>query len=458
MKIRKNELKIYMIFCCCVFAIPILKSPLPLIAYEIFLSLYYMKQSDERIFLLFVILCLSQNILMIVFSDYFTNTTITLLMFTKEFLLYLSTMKYIFEKKIAQLTINIVDIMVLLFLGYCLLIIMLKGGKITYHIIALRQILIPIVCYYFGMGIKADRNKINKIVIGMGISLSVIGIIIYMLPMESFWTSIGYLKYVMKQNGTTTGAFTSFYTYDFGIKLNRFVSFTAAPLATVHYLVFVLLIVHECYKKRWKVMKVVLIICIMLSISKFVIVAIAGYLVIKLYTSSRRSFNKMFFGMVLITAALFGYGYLQSYGAGLSEETVATATSNHYDSFSEGIKNATLLGNGLGTAGYNLAQYSKDIPNFDSKTIESFFATILSQLGVIGVFLFYCIITAIIIDLYKEYMRNNNRKELIVGLMLGLMITMESIFSASSIATIGSGIYFVYIGIVASDEKRLQKT
>ena len=116
----------------------------------------------------------------------------------------------------------------------------------------------------------------------------------------------------------------------------------------------------------------------------------------------------------------------------------------HMNGFVKGMSSASLFGYGLGKAGTMTGQLSGT--NGSILTAESYIGTLIAQIGIVGFAIFFIFWLYIILRLIK---RGIVRRCLISygsAIML-VSVLVESLWSESSIAIVGSGLYFVYAGI-----------
>ncbi|MBT8859585.1 hypothetical protein BTH48_09235, partial [Lactobacillus delbrueckii subsp. bulgaricus] len=108
---------------------------------------------------------------------------------------------------------------------------------------------------------------------------------------------------------------------------------------------------------------------------------------------------------------VFGYNYLTDYTAGLSANT---ATGNHFSALQNGFENMSLFGGGLGTSGFNALLYGDSAAtvktSIDTSTIESFFATLLSQVGLLGSVIYYIGVICIVRKLKMMFSETSDFK------------------------------------------------
>lgn len=425
----------------------IIKTPVIFILITYILMFYFMLKRDESTLAFFITCCLFQNIILIVFSGYFNQNTTTIVILVKEILLYVNVVFNVLLIRLKQGRIKKIDMIAFAFLLLNMFSYVFTSVDIKYQMVASRQLFIPFVCYYLGESLKLGTDgikKVNKIIISFAVILSIVGLVMYLYSPSELWGTLGYGTYIYNKTGVSAFSYANFYTYDLGVRLQRFISFTADPLATVHYLMFAVLITFELYKKRLGEVKILFSICIVLVVSKSIVIAIVCFVCVKIYTSLKYKSNKMIIKLMIAFCAVIFLWYMDN--SYMSNITTSTATSNHFGSFIYGIENSSLLGNGLGTTGFNLSADSMNIDGFDNGYAESFFAVLIAQLGWAGAIMFYGFLVYIIVSAYRKY-RNTGNQIYQVTIMLIFLMVIESLFSSSSITLIGTGLYFTYAGI-----------
>lgn len=447
-KLDKKLIYGIIILAACVMSLLVLKTSLLFILVAYVLMFYFVCRRNESTIVYFIMCCLFQNIILIVFANSFNTFSTTLVMLIKEILLYINVILNVVLVRLKQGKIKKIDLIAFAFLLLNIFSYVFRTDiQLKYQLVASRQLFIPFVCYYLGETLKLDSEGIrhfNKIILIFTGILCIVGLFMYLYSPSDLWTNLGYKTFNYNKSGSTYTSFENFYTYDFGFKLQRFISFTADPLATVHFLMFGLIIAVEFYKKRLAEVKIIIGICIVLVVSKSILIALACYIFVKYYTSLKYKSNKYFFKLLVAMGAVCFLIYM-SMGY-MNNITENTATGNHFSSFLYGLQNMSLFGKGLGTAGYNLTVNAASIDGFDNGYTESFFAVIMAQLGLIGVLLFYGFLGYIIVSCYKKYNRSREQVYL-VSLILMFLMVVESLFSSSSITLIGTGIYFTYAGL-----------
>lgn len=406
--------------------------------------IYY---GDFRTIVFFTFCIFFQNIFLIFYSPSLSSIESQLFIIFKELIVYICTFQYILKQIILKTeknkSINKICNILLVILFIMLIINILKpnaplGARIT----ASRQIALMPLCYYFGKSLSISTISLKKfylLLIRLTQILCICGLIIYILP-DTFWRDINMFDYLKNKIGTTTLELpASFYSYDLGYKMKRLVSFIAEPVATSHLIGLACISAFICFKGKFFI-KLLFIICALLCISKTLLFFSVCSIIIYIYAHIRNKKKRFFFLIMSILIAITSTIYLISHFSSMEQNT---ATGNHLLSFVYGINNATLTGNGVGTAGFNVAEMNDE---FDDGYTESFFAILVAQIGSIGTGAFYIFLFLKGICLIKEYRKNKNPYILNASIIL-LGVTFESFISASSISMLGTSLYFIIPGI-----------
>lgn len=416
-------------------------SSINLILIEGFFVIYFLRRNNERSLVFFVICTVLQNLILILCAPELTKTETQLIIILKDFFVYINACVYLVRKKIFK--IYIIDAFFYLFLLICFIHLLVNPKMIVASIASLRQFLIPFFCYYYGKSLNISRQSEKKIAdmfILISIIVCAIGIIFYFFDPEKLWMALGYEKYWANKTGNISAfSMVNFYTYDLGVRLKRFTSIFADPLAFAHFIVVGYLLTCYIYPKKLYFVKLLFLVSCVLCFSKFHVVLLAVCIFLKIYSRNRKRENKQ---TCLIVAAAFAaviFIFLISY---LNLSTTRTATGNHLTSLLEGIRSITLFGMGLGKTGWNALLYGSS--NNGKHFGESFFATISSQLGCVGIIPFYLFIICLIQNNLKYYKKS---RYTYISLILLISVGIESLVSASSISMLGSGIYFIFAGI-----------
>lgn len=423
------------------------------------LVLYLLHIYNEYTVIGFALTAVFQNIYLIIFAEYIDDGYMFILLLIKELLIYLVIIKGIYrlykEKELKKFIKN--NTKVLLLLGVlciciCVNIIKTSAGFFS-AIAAVRQLAIPFTCFLMGYFLKIDENgykKICKVIVWIAVFLTFSGIIEMILPENIVWQKLDYYTFLEKKQSTTpvllySGVTGNFYTWDFGFKLRRLVSITAEPLATAHLIFLGFLINLMCNSNIMrKKNKNYVITCIMLlggcilGFSKGTFVYLGIVILALLYHKygSHISIKKL----VVILSVIVSIAVL-AIVTHYSTATKPNAITNHLDGLLNGFRNSSLFGNGLGTAG----GATEVITGENVSNAESYFGVVLNQIGYIGMFVMIICWLRIMKLAVKKYVKYKDYHNLMyVVLMLGLSIDM--LLSESSVAVIGTGLYFILLG------------
>lgn len=447
-KVNKNVVRLVSLILLTILIIPIFRTVIPfvLLLYSIDLFLIFTKKDKWAIYF-FIMCCIMQNLVCIIFSEYLSSFETQLIVFVKELLVYGFVFVRAFKNICGYKRIRNIDIVALLFVIISLMYMFFSSVSFTAQILGWRQLAVPIMCFYFGnfASIKYEEVKdIFHFIIRVTVLLSVIGIIMYFLP-NKIWDYMGYQQFWRNKTGTNgIVTYSNFYTYDlvniFG-RLKRMVSITADPLATVHLLSIGLILMYF-NRKQYYMSKLFVIIGIVLGVSKGSLVIIVTTILVYIYCCKSTKLLKKFLWVVGVCTVVVFNSHMNECVDGL---TVNTAVGNHYSSFRYGLENMTLFGNGLGMAGYTASAMGSVI--VEKEYSESFFAVLSAQLGLVGVLLLYGFLSMICFNMAKEY-KKTKEISYVLGIACIFSIMLESVVSSSSISMLGSGVFFVVAGLI----------
>lgn len=434
---------IYTLAC---FATLFLNNALILILFEFILTMYFVFRCNKNTLIYFIFATVLQNFTLVVLSRNMSGTETSLAIFIKELAVYLCAMLFIVQQINNSKFKNIQDIIFVFFMSYAFLIsFSIAAVPMSVRITSLRQFVIPFFCFYFGCSIKLKNKedcKIDKILVFVSVIVCILGLVIYVVGNENFWINIGYRDYIYNKLGSLKNySIANFYTWDFGIKLKRFVSIFADPLACSHFLAMAFILLFYKYPHKYLLVKMLIALCMILCLSKAHLVIIFTTVFLHFYTRTKQQSIKIFYKVFLVIGFFSAFIGLTLYTNNLKENT---AIGNHFSSFLAGLRDITLLGHGLGSSGYNakLAGLTSDA----SGTSESLAATLMFQMGIIGVIAFYAFIAVIISMCAKKYLKTKN-KSIYACLVLMFSFCIESLVSASSLSMLGTGLYFVFTGL-----------
>lgn len=400
---------------------------------------------DRRTLMAFTIMTVFQNLYLIIFSASMGAVDIQLPIIMKEFIVYVIAVVFYFHCFLRRSYVGIDNILLAFLFLVLLLAVLRPGGGMGAKITALRQICIPSLCILFGNSLLLTKRKVDSYFVFFYSVIALfclLGLCIYILP-DDIWNVMNYdVYYFNKNNMLYDGSFANFYSYDFGPRLKRFVSITADPIATAHLLYFALVYLLFSFKRRYLLLKLLVIICCIFCFSKTLILMVFSTIILMGYLKIKTRKWRVIALILILVSLIFSLSIISLYLATLETNTAA---GNHLMSLMYGLNNNTLFGDGLGTAGFNVISTGGDVEH--AEATESFFAILISQIGILGTFVFYGFLIAKIYKLITLYRRYNNHYILPTTCLL-VGVTLESLVSGSSITMLGTGLYFVMSGIV----------
>lgn len=409
--------------------------------------IYFSVRNDEYSLLFFVCSILVQNLTLLIGAYKFGGTLTTLFSLSKEIMLYGCVCLYGFKNHMAKKH----TFVFILFLFLMSISFLLSDVKLFSKIISVRQLLLPFICFYFGVNIKYEEHNmenITKIIVISGIVIGVFGIIETFVIGDSIWTALPMEQYQANKGTTFTfynGVPLNYYTWDYysvvGKPLRRMVSIFVDPLMTGHYLFLGFLLADNLSfeKLRIKWVKFFLFVCSILTLCKGIYIAYIVYFVFilikKLNSRSRRI-------ALFSSIGLFAIGFVAVYSFAAKYLSTSSILI-HMNGFIDGIVNSGIIGAGLGKAGVMVQQLSGSETTL---TNESYLGVLSSQLGLVGLSVFLVFFVSIILQLLKK-IRFDVTNMCFVSIVLLSSVILESFFSESSISIVGTGIYFIYAGI-----------
>lgn len=391
----------------------------------------------------FIICTVFQNIYLIIFSGTMNGSETQAIILLKEMIIYVIAIVFIIKKIMVKP--SLLEWITLFFGIEVMYNILYISNSVGLSIVSARQIVVIFLAYYFGNAIiiQSDRDieDIINLIIIMALIVASMGLFIY-FSNDTLWDKLGYGQYIFNKTGSTRYNYVSFYTFDLGRRMKRFVSVFADPLACSHFLGLALMLLILLRKHRNLLTKTLVVFGLIFGLSKGSVVLIICMIFVSNYSKIK---SKLLKAVMLVGCVVIGT-YLLSYLTDYTESVQqASSVSNHFNSFLYGFKNMSLLGKGLDSAGYNA--YVHGAEYFDGASAESFFSVCISQMGIVGVVTIYCFMILIVKKGYALYKTYKNNYAL-VTFILGISVIIESFFSSSSISMLGTGIYFALIGIV----------
>jgi hypothetical protein len=399
-------------------------------------------KNDYDTFTALIIFIVTQNIMLIIFSNFINKTTFNILILTKELFVGLTIVIGIYYKKLKKILLgDYIAIVFLLVLGVYALI---STQNLQTRLVNFRQLSVPFLLYGFGRVIGYNKEKLFKvynIILIIGTVLFIFGLIEY-LSGDAFWVSLGIKNFTALKGfekwSNNLGIPKNFYAWDIyeltKILPRRMVSLLAEPISLGYYFnlcLIILLYNPKIYtnKKITIAQLIIFLLGTVLTFTKgsfmFVGIIILGYIY---YIKEMKKVTYITTGITVFigTAILvFGRG--------------VTSINNHLKGLMHNFENITFFGKGLGYSGNYAKLYSK------TKGLgagESFIGTLAGQIGLLGMILFLAFFIYLIYVWIKD-----GRKSLGLIVVSTITLLLQSFISESAISFIGTGIYFVLMGI-----------
>ncbi len=417
-----------------------------------FLCAYGVIKNNNCTLLFFVCVIFIQNITLLVGANNFDSKTTTLYSLLKEMMLYACIIYAIICKgKLRKEVMYVIPYVLVILVSF-----VLSEASNYAKIVSIRQLFLPFVCFLFGLGLDITKEqiyKIGKIIVYMGVIVSIFGLIEVFLLGDTVWNNLPMWKYQVNKGTTfrfTDGLPTNFWTFDLilltGSKTRRLVSMFVDPLLTAHFLFLCFCLIDICVQKNKKKMKLVIFVSSILTLSKGVILAYLFYFsffVLKKF-SYKQLKKSLKYGIVFLIMAFYCiYIFTMKY---MSNSSIAI----HMNGFIKGILNGKVIGMELGRAGIMTSILSSTKESM--LTAESYIGTLVTQLGYVGLAIFVLYWLRIIFILLKKSHTTNNKLCYITFILL-VSVFIESLFSESSIAIVGNGLWFILAGICIKIQK-----
>lgn len=415
-------------------------------------TIYFIIKNDYNTLWYFVSFIAIQNITLLICANRMNNTWVTWFTLSKEIMIYGCVFKrLIFKRKIKKK--NVVFIAYLFIVLFSALI---SNAAIYSRIVSLRQMLLPLVCFAFGYGLKINRQDIRRIsnyIIGVSVLIALIGFFEFFIFRDTIWHMLPVYQYQLNK-GTTFELYNSvplnFYSWDLydiiHIVVRRLVSIFVDPLITGHFLLlgFVLASSFVENKTRRITTQLVLVLAIVLTMSKGALICLVIY---EFMMMGRRLYRKT---LVKHPLSLLVIGVIAIVVAGYLSNVMSTSSIGiHLNGLLKGFSNASLFGEGLGNAGVITGILSD---SEDMLTGESYIGVLIIQMGYVGFILYFVFFVKMIVENYKTRVFDNYFSYRMGSLMIGLMF--ECMFSESSIGIVATGLYFIFSGIVMKAGER----
>lgn len=424
-------------------------------------AVFFAIKNDWSSVVFFLGAVLLQNIVAIVFCEHVPSMYITLFSLVKEAMLYLAVAVAFIRNGRVNLSRRSNQLMLACLAVFAVMLVknLLDTSVGLYAaIVSLRYMLLPFLCIYVGMNLTVTKGRLDtllKTIVGFSCLLAATALVEYFFLGDAFWSKIGYTYYAeaIKGNGGWTivnGVTVNFYTWDFGFMLRRLVGITADPLATA-YLIFlgVAIVVTGCVRERstGRINKfwfcaLLCGICALAVFSKAIYVLALVLPVMVAYFN--KWFPKWFMKAAIAVGGVAVVAVLVLYLR--HSETVSSAVV-HITGLLKGFAAMGMLGHGLGTAGVQAAMLAGETV----AAAESFVGSMAVQVGLLGVGAFGAYLLVLFVRLIHLWNRYHSRFTLLaLALLPGLVICM--LFSESSVSIMGTGIYFILIGLAMRED------
>lgn len=432
-----------------------------LLALTLVIALLCSVENGIHMIAFFLVMVFCQNLIAILFHPYIPPSYNTLFSLTKELMLYgalaLDVMRY------GRLKLDKYNWLTAVFLAVYLAVsvynLLVTPAGLQAAVIALRYTLLPVLCLYVGRRLhisQRDARRLPRMLVAFSLCLALAGLVEVFCLGNDFWQKIGYGDYAVKVKGNVAyslrdGVTVNFYTWDFGIiPLRRLVSVTADPLATAYLLFLGLLLLFTGAVSRkdvrgkrlyYAAAAVIVTVACALCLSKAIFL-LAGIAFV-LGAFYRKMIPKEFFQVGIVACGVimaFGLGYY------LENSAILTSSVKHLMGLVYGFRAGGLLGGGLGTAGSTALM----LTGTWTEVSESYIGGTVAQLGFVGLLAFIGFMGMQILRLMRLYrMYRSGFTLFAIFFCIGNFVCM--LFSDSSVSMMGTGLYYVLIGLAQQD-------
>lgn len=394
-----------------------------------------------------------QNIVLIYFSPSLSSLDTQLFIAYKELVVYFLAILFFLSNGFGRFNNDILSKLVLLLLAFVFIFNLVRpNAPLSAKLLSLRQILIPFVCLLFGYSIVATREQIIKyfrVLIILVLILCLCGLLIYLYEPRSFWDNMNFRTYFLNKNGSVfEGAYSNFFSHDFGGPFPRFVSFMADPIATAHIIGLSFVYLFFVCKRKLIILKLLIFVCAILCFSKSLLFLLFTTILLLVYLNIEKKALQVLFVIGSIVSLFVLFALAQLYVGGLESDT---ASGNHLKSLIYAVNNNSAMGMGLGSAGYLAGITGGDI---EIEYNESFLAMLIAQIGLVGTTVFYSYFLLKIKQMINIY-RKSRDSYMLFAIIIFTDVVLESIVSGSSIAMLGTGLYFILPGLILRNHIRL---
>lgn len=426
----------------------------------IFLNIFFVinAKNDIRFVKALTVICIFQNIIILLMSDKLAKIDYNLIIASKEFWLYL----FIINKYRKQDRIDRDEVICIIGL-FILILYLLVGnisGQISFKalIVSYRQLSLPFLFYLLGKRIKlCNENNIRELLrffVIVMITSCIFGWI-EILGGESFWERLGIGDYTHLKNGIKQiinghYSYGGLYTYDlypiFGKMIRRMGSYLVdavilGQLLSVA-LILELFLGKNFFGERYHKLRIILFVASLLfTFAKggYIITALTFGLILR-----EQKGQKRMIGYLSILLMIVAVGILIIY----SIQNNLSAIS-HVNGLIDGFRVIFRhpFGTGLGSAGNLALEFgNKDI----TTSGESFIGALLGQMGFAGLVIYALFFCKILQKHQRNYLTAIFR-----NLTIALLAT--SFFNNTAISYTSCFIIFIMLGALIKYDKNIKK-
>ncbi|MBE6055100.1 MAG: hypothetical protein E7212_14595 [Clostridium sartagoforme] len=414
------------------------------------ISIYYFarKLNASSLYVLISIVML-QNLFLVVFSSVMPSSIMNMYILSKEvFVIIMVIYAFVRHKR----NINVLDLLVAFLAIVILYSFVTSDANIKAKLANARQIIIPIVLFYFGYMIKVKDNYINdiyKFIIKLGMIAFIIGFIQFLIgeklfdyiDVTSFYANKGLAGWI--SNGKYPVSFVAWDLHQiFGAYIIRFLSVFYEALTAGHImaLCFVISIfedsIYDGNNMKRGIYSILFLLGVLLTFSKGAYLVVLVAILFKVYTlikSKRAFYSLLSLSLVVICSLVFV----------LWDKVISIQM--HAKGFINNILSARLFsGEGLG----NIGVYANAFAENNKSHGESLMGNLSGQFGII-IMIAYLLI--IIIMIYSNVISRKTSK--IIPIILVVSVLLEMFLSESSVAFLSTGLYFVISGLCSDIDK-----
>lgn len=410
-------------------------------------TLYGLNKYNEVSINILTFMCVFQNFILILFSQFLNSTSYTIFVLLKEMYVWaLIIIGLIKKKRISYFNFGCL----LCILAIVVYAVINNSGSLSGTLVSVRQLYLPFVFILLGSAICKSQLQID-IILKYFVKLMFICVVFGFIEMalkDQFWINLGFSSYAKLKSidsGLTfdTGVYGAFYSWDLGIRLRRMVSFMADPVILGQLFAFALII--SIYYKGIFEKEIYRRVSIVLFALGLLLTIAKGGILIALYTFAfvlgkmwRDKGLSFIVKMCFIAILIIGIAYT------FHPETTSNGTI-HIGGLIENVKNFSKypMGRGVGSVG-NLG-YTYGGRGTLNANGESFIGTVIGQMGLVGIFIFGWFY----FSLFKKIKKATKGTlygigNIILYLNMGLFIT--SLLSNTAISFTSCFIYYITAG------------